>query len=274
MKSIFLFFIVAAILPFSNSCTNPQRQDNVREINEPDLSEQSTHGSDAHSSQNSLDWPGVYKGALPCADCEGIEIRIVLGKDNTFSRTQTYLGKEEGTFSDKGTFTWNGEGSIISLTAEEGSLQMYQVGENVLFHLDKEGNRITGDLADMYVLKKNRADARLEGKKWILTELMGQKVEQRADMKQAFLTFEAATGRFSGNGSCNTIFGPYELLEGDRIMFGQAASTMMACPDMETERQFMEVLSKADNYSLGEGRMTLNKARMAPLAVFELLVEE
>ena len=34
-----------------------------------------------HNSQNSLDWEGVYKGILPCADCDGIETEIVINSD-------------------------------------------------------------------------------------------------------------------------------------------------------------------------------------------------
>jgi heat shock protein HslJ len=44
---------------------------------------------------------------------------------------------------------------------------------------------------------------------------------------------------------------------------------MMACPDMKTEQILAEVLKTVDNYSLSGQRMTLNKARMAPLAVFQ-----
>ena len=43
----------------------------------------------------------------------------------------------------------------------------------------------------------------------------------------------------------------------------------MACPDMETERLFMQVLGEADNYFADENNLMLNKARMAPLARFE-----
>lgn len=50
------------------------------------------------------------------------------------------------------------------------------------------------------------------------------------------------------------------------------AVTMMACPDMRIERMFLEVLQVADNYSLsGDGQLSLNKARMAPLAQFEIV---
>jgi copper homeostasis protein (lipoprotein) len=57
-----------------------------------------------HSSQIALDWNGVYTGTLPCADCEGIKTRIVLKKDGTFERNMTYLGKEDNSFSEEGSF--------------------------------------------------------------------------------------------------------------------------------------------------------------------------
>lgn len=44
---------------------------------------------------------------------------------------------------------------------------------------------------------------------------------------------------------------------------------MMACLDMKDEQVLKEVFNVADNYSLNGNRMTLNKGRMAPLAVFE-----
>jgi copper homeostasis protein (lipoprotein) len=74
---------------------------------------------------------------------------------------------------------------------------------------------------------------------------------------------------FAGNNTCNNFFGQYELLEGDRIKFGQAGSTLMACPDGEIEKAFMEVLRIADNYNVVDGVLILNKAKMAPLARFE-----
>ena len=38
---------------------------------------------------------------------------------------------------------------------------------------------------------------------------------------------------------------------------------------MDVENAFQEVLRTADNYSLGGDRLTLSRARMAPLARFE-----
>ena len=222
------------------------------------------------NSQNSLDWKGVYKGVLPCADCEGIETTINLKSDGKFTRTLKYLGKEDGFFSDEGTFQWNESGSKITLSSGQGESQMYLVGENALFHLDKEGNRITGDLSAKYTLPKNPTDPRLEDKKWVLKELQGKPVAKNEELKEAYIQFDMETGAFHGNGSCNNIFGPYELKEGSRISFGNTASTMMACSDMEPEMAFLEILRQVDNYSVTDSTLSFQKAKMAPFARFSL----
>lgn len=110
---------------------------------------------DTHNSQNALDWPGIYKGITPCADCEGIETRISLNKELTFVIQTKYLGKGDGqVFEERGNFTWDKTGGIISLAGLKGKPSQYKVGENKLTQLDMEGKTITGQLADKYVLTK------------------------------------------------------------------------------------------------------------------------
>ncbi|WP_330960881.1 copper resistance protein NlpE [Photobacterium sp. 53610] len=110
-----------------------------------------------HNARNSLDWNGTYAGTIPCADCAGIETVLVLNLDGTFSLTETYLGADDqGQFSHQGSFTWNDAGNTITLTNDSGDDIQFFVGENQLFRLDREGHRITGELADMYVLSKQR----------------------------------------------------------------------------------------------------------------------
>lgn len=223
---------------------------------------------DHHSSRLSLDWKGVYRGILPCADCEGIETRIALKPDGTFQRSMNYLGKENGYFTDESDFVWDESGNKITLKAESGD-QKYQVGENVLFHLDREGNRITGELAELYKLLKNRVDPRLEDKEWVLIELRGKPVEADEMARKGFIIFSMETGTFSGNNTCNNVFGNYELMEVDRIKFGPTGTTRMACPGNEAESLFMEVLLMADNYTIVDNELSLNNDAMAPLARFK-----
>ncbi|AFL85694.1 putative lipoprotein NlpE involved in copper resistance [Belliella baltica DSM 15883] len=107
-----------------------------------------------HNALNSLDYMGVYSGVLPCADCEGIETTIELGSGNSYVKKVIYLGKDNQQIVETGgTFTWNEAGNTITLN-EEDMPNQYFVGENILFHLDMEGNRITGELAEKYELRK------------------------------------------------------------------------------------------------------------------------
>ncbi len=226
------------------------------------------------NSRTSLDWPGVYQGLIPCADCESIKTRITLHKDGTFARSIIYQGKPDGQFNDQGTFSWDDAGGKITLIDKQGQSQSYLVGEGRLFHLDQQGQRISGELADRYILIKKPADVQLENKRWVLSELMGQAVTSKPGQKAAFVQFDNENARVSGNSSCNNFFGGYELQEGNRISFGQLSSTMMACPDMSTEAKFLQVLQKVDNYAVKDDTLSLHKARMAPLARFKWVVEE
>jgi uncharacterized lipoprotein NlpE involved in copper resistance len=118
------------------------------------ITESSPMPDTAHNSQNSLDYTGTYTGVLPCADCPGIKTEITLNADGSFTKKMTYLeSKEGGIFKDKGTFSWDAAGKRITL---EGILapNHYFVGENTLTQLDREGKKVEGDLANLYVLKK------------------------------------------------------------------------------------------------------------------------
>lgn len=220
------------------------------------------------TSRTSLDWAGVYSGTLPCADCPGIRMRIELREDGTFTRSLLYLEGDGRQRTDTGRFTWDDSGSRITL-GEGSDAPQFQVGENVLFALDQSGQRITSRLADAYRLEKTVNDPRIENRRWQLVELNGRQIEPPTDREGAYFELDATELRVSGNASCNRFFGTYELLAGDRIRFGpNIGSTMMACPQLEQEREFLDMLGRVDNYSLGEGGLSLNRARMAPLARF------
>jgi uncharacterized lipoprotein NlpE involved in copper resistance len=110
--------------------------------------------SESHSSYNALDVEGEYKGMLPCGDCEAIKTVIVLNKDKSYIRYTTYMGKDGKVFEEKGFYSWNSEGNTITLSGIKNAPNLYFVGENKLIQLDLEGNRITGNLADKYILHK------------------------------------------------------------------------------------------------------------------------
>lgn len=223
----------------------------------------------AHNSRNAVDWPGTYTGTLPCADCAGIRTTIRLGADGGFERELVYVGKSDMPVRDAGSFAWNDAGSIVTLETASGEAQQYQVGENRLFHLDRDGSRVAGDLADRYVLDKAARDPRIEDRRWVLVEVMGQAVIPSGERREAFIELDGESGRLGGNGSCNGFFGTYVLEAGQRIRFGDIGATMMACADMTVEDALLEALGRVDNYSIDGDRLSLNRARMAPLLTFE-----
>lgn len=104
--------------------------------------------------------------------------------------------------------------------------------------------------------------------RWKLVEIYGKPVADKINGKEPILQFMAADGRYSATGGCNSINGNYSISSDYRISFSKGMSTLMACENMEVESQLTRVLETADNFSLSENTLSLNKARMAPLAVF------
>ncbi len=215
------------------------------------------------NSMTSVDWQGIYLGILPCADCEGIKTKIVLNADLSYIMETMYLGKGDSIFQEKGTFKWDDTGGKITLDNTEK--QMYLVGENQLFHLDKNGNRITGDLTDNYIMKKDKIE--ITGKYWKLLRLNGKTAE--VANREPFIRFMAEDNRVNGNSSCNMFNGKYELLEGNRIKFSPFAMTRMACVGNSVESEFMQILEKTTSYSLTATELLLQDEFETTLAKFE-----
>lgn len=140
------------------------------------------------------------------------------------------------------------------------------MGENVLFHLDKSGNRINGSLANYYILSKSITVANLEDKKWILVELKEQQIESGVSEEPIHLIFSSKDSLISGFNGCNRFTGQYELVNGNRFRSGPFLNTLMACKDMENASTFMEVIENADNFTIVDDVLSLNKGKMATLA--------
>ena len=107
-----------------------------------------------HNSRNSLDWAGTYAGLIPSAGGMGIVVRLTLNEDGTYALHYHYVGRQDPDFRSTGNFTWDNAGSVITLDLDSSGSRHYRVGENMLLQLDLEGREITGELAQMYVLRK------------------------------------------------------------------------------------------------------------------------
>lgn len=224
---------------------------------------------DEHTAQNSLDWAGTYSGNLPCADCDAIETELTLTDSLTYVLTTNYLKNEKETASTtlEGKFNWQGNNVKLDGIQKNSRPDRFKVEENQVRQLDMEGNEITGDLASQYVMRKN-GNAMVEDKTWQLVELHGKQIKGAADTH--YIIFHSKDGRAEAKIDCNVLLNDYKIKNGLQLKIVPGISTLMACPD-NLEQEFSEVLFLADNISVNDKTLILNKGRMAPLAVFELV---
>lgn len=223
---------------------------------------------DKSTSRDSLDWDGTYRGK---------------GRTLTLTREGTFTLVLEGAQPVAGDFEWSGDGSTVILIGVGEEPARFLVGENVLIELDAEGQPVGGDPEAGRLQKTAPTEADpagaaagpgIFGKRWVLIELRGQPVNllSEGEPLQIDLQFDEAAGRVFGFGGVNRYSGPFELKDGFQLTFGNLMSTLMAGPNLDVEQQYLEVLREVDNFTLSEDGTTLslNKARMAPLARFQL----
>lgn len=237
----------------------------------PDEAEPEFMPPDMHNSMISLDWSGTYHGVVPCADCEGVDSKITLNDDLTYQTERIYIGKSDQAFRNEGTFTWSEDGSRIRLNDLNPSdtPALYQVGENRLFQLGMDGNRIEGRLADQYILTK--VIDNLSGLQWELIVLDGRNINvDNQSLQTPTLHFSTDLQSISGIGSCNRFNGKYEIKSKNKISFTNVSSTRMGCENMDIERKYFETLERASRYSLNHDTLSLNHANQAYIARFVL----
>lgn len=113
--------------------------------------------------------------------------------------------------------------------------------------------------------------ASIENTKWVITTLEGKDTSGwEKDGKVIYFTLNPEGNRVNGYSGCNTFMGTYKIDQGNRISFSQMASTRMACPaDDINESEILSIFENADNFTVSDGKLSLNKAKRAPLAVFK-----
>lgn len=119
----------------------------------------------------------------------------------------------------------------------------------------------------------NMETSNIIGKKWQLVELRGNAVAPTINNKVPFIEFNDADKRYSASAGCNGLGGTYKISGNGRIVFTQGMSTMMACDNMEIETELKNILGLTDNFTINNNVLSLNKARMAPLARFKAIEE-
>ena len=143
-KIINAISIIAVLLLSFESC---------KQQSSPSKEQENQSVDTIHNSKTCLDWVGVYAGVIPCADCDGINVRMTLNNDMSYQISYQYMGLSNEPFLFSGNFTWDDSGNTVILDNNDLPSR-YKVAENKLIQLDMTGNEITGELADNYILTK------------------------------------------------------------------------------------------------------------------------
>jgi heat shock protein HslJ/uncharacterized lipoprotein NlpE involved in copper resistance len=260
MKRISLITVATLLALITTSCGsgNRSKQETTADIPTGD------------NSMVSVDWQGLYTGVIPCADCEGIQTLIRLNDDLSYIWKTRYLGKDETIFGTTGNFNWSDDGSSITLidNLNEQSGPSWLVGENILFMLDGDGNRITGDLAEMYRLEKVVPE--LDGRTWILISAGGTEIsEENFPSGAPWILFDSESSRISGFAGCNRLTGTFTAGENNSLALGPIATTKMACNAIQGERMFLNLLNSTGSYRLTTEWLILTDSTGDELARFE-----
>jgi copper homeostasis protein (lipoprotein) len=287
MKKYLLFFVFALLAGCQNQAVKKEAVSNQ-----------------SHNAKNSLDYVGTYKGILPCADCNGLETEIAINENATFSIKTRYQGKGEKVYVQKGNFAWNKSGTIIILTDIKNAPNQYFVGENTLTQLNSSGQKITGNLADEYILAKQPTDTStietvednnaatvdlnnrmasttviqkvnpavgkytLAETKWKLVSLNKKGITVKGK-KTYYLTLNSKDGKFLAFFGCNEISGDYVMPSSSTLSFLKIISTKMACADMTLESYFFTTLAETHSYKIDKETLTLFGADKKQLARFQ-----
>lgn len=259
MKKLYFILSILCVVVWSCKTVKKSAENNIEKKEEV---------VDMHTSQNSLDWNGTYQGTMPCADCPGIKTVLTLTLDLEFTKQIQYLERGDSIFTDKGSFVWDKSGQIITL--KDKATEQYFVGENRLWKLDDKGNKITGLLAEDYILQK--VFPAITDRHWALIELNGNAVEYDTlkGNQPYFILRPDEKNILYGNSGCNILRGKYELHGNNKILLLNMISTKRACPMLRIERAFLTALRRIKTYEVFDNYLTLFDENNNALAKFKM----
>lgn len=98
--------------------------------------------------------------------------------------------------------------------------------------------------------------ALLRGQEWELKSMTdnGQVVTNPQELPT--LVFSDSTAVY-GSAGCNRFFGTYESKEKGKITVKPGGATMMYCPDMAFEDQYLKALPKVDKFTVNASELKL-----------------
>jgi hypothetical protein len=146
-----ILFLSLGLLLFS--CTGKTSTSELSSQNLPEARQEAS----SPPTQNHP-WAGTYFGLLPFREGDGIETRLRLSEDSTFTLHTEYHGRNDALEEEfTGKIVWEKSASETRLTLVGkigGYPSQYLMQDSLLIQLDTKGQKIEGPLAERYWLKR------------------------------------------------------------------------------------------------------------------------
>lgn len=106
---------------------------------------------------------------------------------------------------------------------------------------------------------------------WNIVEVNGLTLAANPERQQPFIGFDTQNGRIYGCSGCNRIMASLDLqAKPGKVGFKQIAGTLMACPDMDTEKKVLNSLAQVKSYhKTRKNEIALCNASNRPVVILE-----
>lgn len=199
----------------------------------------------------------LFKGKIPTMNIDVAENRIFgNGGCNGYTGTYTY---------SKGILSAPNLASTMMMCVEENQ-------EHQFHTVLGQPNKVS--LVNGILTLKHEGKTVAEFEKGIDTSLLSGewKLESIADGdakalftdREPTISFDLAESRLGGNAGCNRYNATYKI-EGTTITVGPVMSTRMACPNMEGESKFTQIITGASTLEASMNKITFSKDGKAVL---------
>ncbi len=121
---------------------------------------------------------GEYQGYLPCADCPGIEYKLTLQADGTYTESSFYTDRSTQPIVKTGSYTIDGD--TVVLDKDGSGMNTFAADPQGLQMLDMNREPISGSLSQQYILTRQPTSNQTREEAGPLT-LMQKKLAQGFD---------------------------------------------------------------------------------------------
>lgn len=124
----------------------------IQSCNQTDV-RKSLAESPKNTDQINIHLPAMYTGTLPCADCPGINYRLIIEEDQ-FVEISRYQDRSPRSFEKTGSWSVSGDTLTLIEPEDQNFQKRFLVDEQTLTLLNIDNQQINGELANRYVLER------------------------------------------------------------------------------------------------------------------------